>query len=334
MKYRVFLFAIIAACLASCGRGYKVKPEIEQVDVKPVEIKRFDQALFGQDVFEHPDKLRLLQQDFEVFLDDDINDTVFIRSLNEFISDSAIQNIHAHTMQQFPDLAWLEKELTLAFKHIKFYFPDWVAPRVYTYVSGLFYEMPVQYSGEELIIALDMYLGEEFVLYQKIGIPLYKIRRMTTGHIVADCVDEIIRAHFTTPSVPQNLLDKMITEGRLLYLMDVFIPWVDDHYKIRYSKEQLKWSKNHESNVWAYFIENQLLFNSDPLIVNRFVSDGPFTSVFHRDSPPRVGIWTGWQITRAFMNRNKNLSPSDLIAIDDIGLILNQSGYRPGRFNF
>jgi hypothetical protein len=334
MMYRIFLLMIIAVSLGACSRSYKVKPEINQVDVKPIEIKRFDEALFSKDFIEDQDNLRNLQQDFAVFLDDDISDTVFIRSLNEFVSDTGIQNIHAHTQQQFPGLSWLENELTLAFKHIKYYFPEWEAPRVYTYVSGLYYEMPVQYSGDELIIALDMYLGEEFLLYQKIGIPMYKISRMTRGHIVADCVDEIIRAHFTSPAVPKNLLDKMITEGRLLFLMDAFIPWIDDHYKIRYSKEQLKWCKSNESNVWAYFIENQLLFNSDPLIVNRFVSDGPFTSVFHRDSPPRVGIWTGWQITRAFMNRNKNLSPPDLIAIDDISLILNQSGYRPGRFNF
>jgi hypothetical protein len=318
----------------SCSQNGKVKKEVRRITLEEVKVNRYEESLFNIDTANIGKELGRLQQKFNPFLNADLADQHNIEQIRGFISDTVVRNIYWHVNKQFTNLAFLEEELSLAFRHIKYYFPDWTPPRVYTYVSGLYYEDPVMYNGEELIIAIDMFLGEDFDMYRKIGIPLYRIRRMTPEHLTTNSIDEIIRSGFVSSSLPDNMLDRMIEEGKIFYLLDLFLPWISDEYKIGYTKEQLKWCRQNESNMWAYFIENNLLFSSDPVVINRFINDGPFTAAFHRESPARAALWVGWQITEAFMERNRDVTPADLIALDDAGEILRASAYKPRRFRF
>lgn len=318
----------------SCSQNGKVKKEVRRVAIEKVKVNRYEEALFNIDTLNIEAELGRLQQKFNPFLNADLSDPGNIEQIQGFISDTVVRNIFRRTGEKFPSLDFFEEELTLAFKHIKYYFPDWKPPRIYTYVSGLYYEDPVKYNGKELIIAIDMFLGEDFEMYRKVGIPLYRIRRMTAEHLTATCIVEIIRTGLVTGSLPVNMLDRMIEEGKILYLLDLFLPRISDEYKIGFTKQELKWCRQNESNMWAYFIENNLLFSTDPVVINRFVNDGPFTAAFHRESPARAALWVGWQITEAFMKRNPGVTPADLAAHDNSGEILQASAYKPRRFRF
>lgn len=318
--------------LSACSGDGKIRKEVKQIAIEEVSIKRYEQALFAVDTLQIKEELEQLQDEFGAFLNADLSDPSNISRIQDFVSDTSVRNIYQIAMDHYPDLDLLEDELTLAFKHIKYYFPEWTAPEVYSYVSGLYYEVPVSYNGFELIIALDMYLGKDFELYRKIGMPLYQIQHMTRENIVADCIEEIIRSVFISDPPPGNLLDKMITEGKMMYLADRFMPLVEDANKIGFTKEQLKWCRQNEANLWAYFIENELLFTTDPLLINRFTNDGPFTAAFGKDSPARAAVWIGWQITKSYMDGDKTLSPEDLIMKHNSREILQASGYKPRRF--
>ena len=333
MFYRNVLFCaiIILPLFTTCSSNGKKAREISRVEMEKVHIKRYEQSLFNLDTAKMQQELMQLQEKFLPFLMADLNDPRNIDQLKEFVSDPEILEIYAHTMVTYADLGFLENELTKAFKHIKFYFPDWEQPVVYSYVSGLYYEVPVKYTGQELIIALDMYLGEGFEMYRKIGIPVYRVKRMTSNFILADCIDEIIRSVFVTETLPNHLLDKMVKEGRILYLSDLFLPKLNDEYKIGFTKEQLRWCRQNESRMWAYFIENELLYTSDPMIINRFVSDGPFTAAFQNESPARAALWVGWQIVRAYMANNQHVTPAALIQNSNSVEVLRTSGYKPRR---
>lgn len=320
--------------LTQCSQNSRVKIAVKDIEIEKVSIKRYESALFNIDTLKLQHEIKRLQADFKPFLDADISDTVNLSRIRSFISDTMVWDIYEATMDQYVRLDFLEEELTLAFKHIKFYFPDWQPPEVYSYVSGLLYEVPVGYNGRELIIALDMYLGEDFKLYPKIGMPAYRIKRMTKERIITDCMEVIIRSSFAMGPAPENLLDKMISEGKILHLTKLFLPLVPDETITGFTKNQLKWCKQNESNMWAYFIENELLFASDPLIIRRFVNDGPFTVAFGNESPARAALWVGWQITESFLERNKELTPIDLIMKQNAREILKASAYKPGRFGF
>jgi hypothetical protein len=335
ISIKVFLLAgCFVLFLSACSRDGKIRKEIKEITIEEVSIKRYELALFTIDTLQIQEELEQLQNDFGPFLNADLSDPLNIHRIQDFISDTLIRDIYKITMDHYSDLGFLEDDLTLAFKHIMFYFPEWQMPAVYSYVSGLYYEVPVSYNGFELIIALDMYLGEDFELYRKIGMPLYKIQRMTREKIVADCIEEIIRSVFVSDPPPGNMLDKMITEGKIMYLADRFLPLVNDEIKIGFTQEQMKWCRQNEAKIWAYFIENDLLFATDPLLTNRFINDGPFTAAFGNESPARAAVWVGWQITRSYMDRDKSSTPADLIMKHSSMEILQASGYKPRRFGF
>ncbi|RYD80660.1 MAG: gliding motility lipoprotein GldB, partial [Sphingobacteriales bacterium] len=62
-----------------------------------------------------------------------------------------------------------------------------------------------------------------------------------------------------------------------------------------------------------------------------YLSDGPFTPGLgeNRESAPKLGVWTGWQIVRKYMKENPKITLQDLMADNDAQRILNLSKYKP-----
>ena len=124
-----------------------------------------------------------------------------------------------------------------------------------------------------------------------------------------------------------TMLDLMISEGKVLYFLDQVMPKKDNRLKIRYSEEQMEWMKANESNVWAFFIQNNLLYEKDFSRYHNFVDDAPKTNAF-KDSAPRTTHYIGWQIVRKYMENNK-CSMKELFNNTDSQAILAASKYKP-----
>jgi uncharacterized protein YjaZ len=121
----------------------------------------------------------------------------------------------------------------------------------------------------------------------------------------------------------------MIFHGKILYAMDLFLPSTADSLKIGYTKDQVEWCKENEASVWRLFIDQEMLFSSDPFLNSRFIQDGPFTAGLPEGAPAMLGRWIGWQIVRGYMGRNPGTSLDQLFKLDDAQQILSQSGYKP-----
>ena len=113
--------------------------------------------------------------------------------------------------------------------------------------------------------------------------------------------------------------------------MDAVMPEISDTLKIGYTKEQLNWCKEYESGIWAYFIENNLLYESDYLKIQKYLAEAPFTPGIGEksNSAPKLGIWTGWQIVKKYMNKNPELSLQHLMLEENAQKILTESKYKP-----
>ena len=99
----------------------------------------------------------------------------------------------------------------------------------------------------------------------------------------------------------------MIYYGKVLYFKDVMIPFKEDEEKISFTKEQLNWAIDNESYIWRYFVERELLFDTDSKLLKRFINPAPFSKFnleLDTESPGRLGQYIGWQIVRAYMNNN------------------------------
>jgi uncharacterized protein YjaZ len=125
----------------------------------------------------------------------------------------------------------------------------------------------------------------------------------------------------------------MIYEGKKLYLQDLLLPHESDTIKIAYTEEELEWVYDNELYIWQYFIERQLLYKTDPDLVQRLLEPAPFSKFYlelDNESPGRVGRWIGWQITRSFMDQNPEISIEELLRLPAQKLF-NLSKYKPKR---
>ncbi len=323
----IVIITILQSCDNSSSRGPKV--DISKIKTIDVKIHRYGKALSETDTADFLNDVTKIQNEFALFLGSDSYTFERLAPLYEYVTDTQLMRISNEVMEMYPNLHTEEAQLTDAFSRYNYFFPDKKIPVVYSYISNLYYEKPIIVDDSVVIIALDVYLGENFSQYRSLGLPQYKIRCMTADNIVVD----VMKVMYVTELAPRDkqntLVDRMIAAGKLLYYLDAVLPEVPDSLKICYTNNQLDWIENNKSNVWAFMVENKLFYSADYKIQTKFIQDGPFTTGFTNDSPPRVGIWLGWQIVRKYMETHPEINLNSMIENNDAQAIFNQSGYKP-----
>jgi uncharacterized protein YjaZ len=122
----------------------------------------------------------------------------------------------------------------------------------------------------------------------------------------------------------------MLYAGKEMYLKDILLPEAIDDVKMGYKPEQIKFCQENESYMWRFFIDNQMLYDTDQKLVPRFINPAPFSKFYleiDNDTPGRVGAWLGWQIVRSYMENNKT-SLQDMLKMD-AKTIFENSKYKP-----
>jgi hypothetical protein len=327
-------FLIIFIMLfASCKQKPAYQANISDVKIDPVEVKRYEKLLFSLDPDRMREQLEPYHQEFFVFLGDEINTDEGQQQLQGYITNAFNREVYNDTRQVWDDVSTLEKKLTEAFRYFHYHFPDRNLPEVYSYISGIDFEHPVYYQSDVVAIGLDMFLGRDYVNYDKVSIPAFKRVRFVPEAVPV----EVMRAMgrdilMQSPSRPQTMLDFMIFEGKLLYIVDAMLPQYPDSLKAYYTTVHNTWAQRNEGYSWTFILNNEMLYNTDRQLIQKFVGDTPFTAPFSNASAPRMGQYHGWQIVREYMRRNPSISINELIfEKTDSREILAGSKYKPGR---
>jgi len=329
-----FLFVILLglnSCTSESSR--KLDFDVSGIDIPNFKIDRYEQALFSIDTLNFLSSLREIQNKYSTFLGSENLNKDNTQALYRYVTDPKLIALNNELKQNYTDLSFLEKELKTAFQYYLYYFPNSKAPFIYTYVSGLNFESPIQLSSEAMVIGLDLYLGPNFEEYKTYGIPAYKAARMTEENISVDCMKAFALIHLFENSKQTNFLDEIIENAKTLYFLDAMLPNKADHLKIGFTENQLNWCVQNEQNIWAFFIDKQILYSADYEITRKFTQDGPFTLAFSKEAPAMIGNWIGWQIIRSYMNKNADISLQDLLRETDAQKILKKSGYKPKQKN-
>ncbi|OPL13493.1 MAG: hypothetical protein AVO34_06390 [Firmicutes bacterium ML8_F2] len=330
MNKAILALLLTTLLISGCRRRHDCHHvDLSAVPDPQLSMHRYGQELFRMDPSQLATALPRLAVKYPVFLGVPPLDTLTFIQIREFVSDPFLRETAEACEQQFPNTASIEKELNRAYRHFLYYYPDAVLPDVYSYVSGLSYEHPVQLHDGILLIALDMYLGAGHPLYARAGIPQYRSRRATPEHLVRDVMFETGSRLPVKYRRDNILLDQMVDYGRLLYFLEATMPWLPDSIRIGFTAGQLDWCRKNERNLWTFLIENELLFSADHQKTHKLITDGPFTSYFPEGSPARTGWYTGWQLVRSFMKNNPEVCLPELMEDIPARHILDQAAYRP-----
>lgn len=319
VNYKYILCVLSLTLLLDCKNENGNESEIATVDVD-FTVERFDTILSEATVEELPK----IKSAFP-FLFPKVIDSDWMQRLNGEVQ----QQVFFEVDKKFKNFETQHAELNSLFKHLKYYDVAFKQPRVITIADYVNYRNKLILEADLLIVNLSNYLGEAHEFYQ--NIPIYFAENMTPSQMVPDIADKYAK-RYNFQGQRKIFLDEMIYYGKQLYFKDVMIPEFSDAEKIGYTNNDIEWSQRNEDQVWSYFVENELLFSTDPKLVSRFIAPAPFSKFYldiDNDSPGRLGQYIGWQIVRAYAER----TGSDILTImrTNADEIFKNSKYKPKR---
>ena len=123
----------------------------------------------------------------------------------------------------------------------------------------------------------------------------------------------------------------MIQSGKFLYVHELLQPDLQDSVILEMTPAQVDWLESNEIQMWAYMLQESLLYDAEWVKIRKFVEYAPNIPQMHPEAPGRSANWIGLQIVKAYMKNNPDQSVRDLLAITDSQIILDKSRYKPRR---
>lgn len=255
------------------------------------------------------------------------HDSVLVNTLYKLIHDPHIDTLYKETREIFDDLSDIESSFQKAFKHIKYYYPDFKAPDIQTIVTGFGRDLFV--SDSVIIIGLDFYIGED-ATFRPLDIPNYILKRYQKEYIVPSCILLLSNKFNKTDYKNKSMLAEMVFYGKAYYFTEKILPYANDSLLIGYTKQQLDDVNKNQNIVWAHFVQNQLLYETNHFIKKKYIEERPKTLEIGDKAPGRIGVWLGWEIVKKYMKENPETSLPELMKMTDVQKIFSQSKYKPG----
>jgi hypothetical protein len=335
----VFLLAL-GLFLAGCGSDTdKDVPDVSGIQLE-VPVRRFDRDLFAIDTARLEEGIQRMAQQypqmFPLFAGQIIHDMTNraetpAQAVRGFLSAPEVRRVYDTVQVVYGDLRWLESELTQMFKYYKHYFPEKPVPEVVTIVSE--FATDAFTAGDSLCgIGLDMFLGENYPAYfaSENTSPAYIRRQFRKEYISVRLAKALVQNLADNPP-GERLLDQMLHNGKMLYIVDCLLPYTADSLKMGYTTEQMEGCYANEQGVWARLLDQNLLYSTDARKLRKLVSPSPNAPVVFQEAPGEIGNWIGWQIVKAYKKRFPEATIRQILDFQDAQKFLEQSKYKPRR---
>jgi hypothetical protein len=314
---------------------------LNNVDVSGIAVNtqkiNFDKILFDKTNSFNAERIGALRNGYPYFFDLFVQriihlppstDSLLAVNLAAFVNDRDVQAIDAKTRKVFSekDVNDITEQVNDFLKHYQFYFNRQPVKYIVTYVSAFNYNI---ITTDSLIgIGLDMYLGADCEFYPSLEIPFYVYQKYSKAYILNDCIKGWFQSEYDVDNEKKELLSQMIYYGKQLYFTEAMAPQLPDTIKVGYSAKQLAWCQQNIKQMWGFYIEHKLLYQTNEKEYMKYIADGNTTQGFPEGAPAKTAQYLGWQIVKAYM-KNNTVSLPNLMAEKDAQKILQDSGFKP-----
>lgn len=336
MKLTPVLISLIF--LVSCSNDPKA-PDVSDIKVE-IPIERFDKSFFSLDTNNLSSGLRELMKTHPDFYFDFMQQILGVSGAEtsqvtldvckRFIS--GYSPIYQELNKKYGDAGLIQKDLQDGFRYVRYYFPEYKTGKAILFVGPL--DAPgVALTQSGIAIGLQQFGGKDFAAYQSMEaqqlFPEYISRRFEPQYIPANCIKAVVDEIYPDKTAGRGLIEQMIEKGKQWWLLDKFLPTTPDSIKTGYSKQQLKWCEANEGMIWNEIITSQRdLFTKDPMALQNYIGEAPFTQSMSPASPGNIGQWVGWQIVKKFAGKNSSMNVTDVLKTDP-RKILEGAKYKP-----
>jgi hypothetical protein len=261
-----------------------------------------------------------------------------MNAIKQFLRD--YRPVYDSVTRVFADFEKEENEIVNGLKHVKYYFPDYKLPnKIITFIGPMdaYFEGSTGGYGDVitpdgLAVGLQLHLGSRFSMYtSEMGLalyPSYLSRKFAPEYIPVNAIKNIVDDLFPDQSADKTLIEQMVEKGKRIYLLDKLMPETNDTLKLGYTGNQLKGAIANEGLIWNYFVKNGLLYNNDPTLIKNYIGDSPNTPEFGEGAPGNIGMFTGWQIVKKYIEKNPSVTLTQLMQTEP-KKIFEESKYRP-----
>lgn len=327
---RIFmLMAIVSFLLFSCKNDGCDGPDVSDISIH-LKVNRLDEALFSLDSKE---EIQAFLDNYPVYAKNFIgihnypHDSVVVNELYRLVNDVHIDTLYQETQEAFNNLSELKKEFENAFRHIKYYYPDFTPPVLYTVFSGLgTIGRDLYVSDSVIMVSLEFFLGEN-ASYRPQTYD-YILKRYKPEFVVPTCIMLYSNKYNMTNMEDKTLLADMIFYGKSYYFTRKVMPCLPDSVLIGYSDAQESLVENNTRVIWSHFVDNELLYETSDFVKPRYVDERPNTIEISNQVPGRIGRWLGWKIVQEYAEK-KDIPLPELMKENDAQKIFRQSKYKP-----
>lgn len=346
-KYKIYFFLFyLALTLPSCQCNQTKDPHKEVTPEKSFSLQsiRLDSIVFHTPYISDADYQKQMveksNQSVCVLVEDLLRmgpcqDSSTFRQLQGFATFKDMVDLQKVIETSFtPDvLTALKNELTRSFELWTTHLSKETPPTI-VWMNGSLATSSYA-KDNHLYIGLDSYLYPNPIVkeFPVQLFPLYKRKNMQPKYLVTNAlfnwVSYKIEQIDTIAPAKNDFLESLIYAGKIMYATDILQPEVGDSIKMMWTPEELEWAQDHELMVWKEIAQQKVMFGTKKEDIYKWFNEAPHTMVGNipSDSPAQLGIWMGWQIVRAYMTKNENVSLEALLKEKNNQKIL--SAYKP-----
>ncbi len=350
-KAILFIFSCVLPLVlfTGCGENNQKTPDVSGVKVA-LQTYRFDVDMYDIDtnhVVNGLTKLRTKYPDFlDFFLDtvmgfgvhNNYSDTnmAIMQGVHEYLSHKDYRGLEDEIKKNFPDTKETDKEITDAFKLLKYYMPTSPVPKVIYINRILVGSSAFHVDLNTTCVCLDMFLGETFPIYESLQMPAYMAPHHDRKYIPVALFREIYEATYQYRQDEVTLLDRMLQRGKEQYFLHAIMPHTADSTLFGFRANQVQWCTKNEGNLYNFFVQQNLLYNKEERAIGTYVVDGPYAKNIGsatdegNPTPGNVGSWVGYKIVAAYMAQHPQVTLKQLLEMQiDPTRFLEEAKYRP-----
>lgn len=316
---------ICIVLLASCTR--QTCRESVEPETVVLRVERLEQELFQSQSTKEVEKFLRNNPDFaQLFLHSDQYpaDSILAKRMFGLIQNPSIDTLYQESVEAFQNFDEVVATMEEGLGRLKVFYPNAPSPVVQTCVTGLYNDLFI--SNEHIMIGMDFFIGED-ATYSPQQIPNYILQRYTTDHLAASIL-QFISSQYIAKSKGNTMLAEMIDYGKSYYLLSKILPCTPGNILIGYSKEEWEDIYENEAIIWANFVQNEWLYETDHTMKQRFLGERPNVYEIGDKCPGRIGRWVGWGIVEAYADRT-GASVQQIMAETDFNKIFTESKYKP-----
>lgn len=325
-RFLTLLFIIPLAWLSFTACDNKPRVDLDAIPIN-TPVQRFDRAFFSIDSLNVKGSLPNLEREYPPFFSAE-TEIIFWENQRR---DPLQLSLFDKTEKIFGDMEKESAQLNATLKRYYHYFGVHDTLQLYTYISRLDFDFPIVYSPPYIFVALDLYLGEAGKEYYQV-LPQYLQYPRQAAFLNRDLAFALAQYHIPPPMEPHTLLDAMLYRGKILKLTEYLLEEVEESTLLRYPPEKFNFSQKHEKDMWVYFIENELLFDTSDELKRRFMETAPFSKFrtqIDMETPGQIGWWFGYKMVDAWLAEYPDMPLDAWIQEMDSRKILKLSQYKP-----